>query len=192
MPPRVKKKKYPEDQLIRLIREQHPNGAAALYDMYGASLYGVIARIIPDTMRSEDVLQETFLKIWQCFAQYDPAKGRLYTWMFNIARRQSIDTLRSKSYRQETQTTELSGNEEFFVGPEVIYNRIDNSLARLTVGLLQGSEKKIVELIYYGGYTHAETAETLSIPLGTVKTRLARALKRLRAYYAVEVLPLAS
>lgn len=188
----VKKKKYPEEQLIRLIREQHPNGAAALYDMYSASLYGVIARIIPDTMRSEDVLQETFLKVWQCFAQYDPAKGRLFTWMVNIARRQSIDVLRSKSYRQETQTAELSGSEELLVGPETIYNRVDLGLAQVAVGLLRGSEKKIVELIYYRGYTHSETAEALRLPLGTVKTRWVRAIKRLRAYYAADRLPLAS
>lgn len=192
MPARVKKKRYPEEQLVRLIREQHPNGAVALYDMYSATLYGVISRIIPDSIRSEDVLQETFLKIWQSFGQYDAAKGRLFTWMINIARRQSIDTLRSKSYRQEIQTTELSGNEEIFVGPEVIYNRVDHRLARVTVSLLRGSEKKIVELIYYQGYTHAETAEALHLPLGTVKTRLVRAIKRLRVHYATEHLPLAS
>lgn len=176
---------------MRLIRERHPDGAVALYDMYKASLYGIIARIVPDTARSEDLLQEAFIRIWQSFEQYDPAKGRLFTWMVNIARNMAIDLLRSKTYKKDLLTGELGGHEEIAV-PVAAFDRADYHHVRQTAGLLKGSEKAIVDLIYYRGYTHVEAAEELKLPVGTVKTRLVRAIRRLRAHYDERPLALAS
>ena len=178
--------------LIRLIREKHPDGAAALYDMYGASLYGVIFRIITDVMLSEDVLQETFIRVWQSFALYDPAKGRLFTWMVNIARRQAIDLLRSKNYKKDLKTGELMGCDELLIAPVNYYDRADRAQVRQAVTLLADPERVVLELIYFRGYTHTEAAEALKMPLGTVKTCWLRAIKKLRGYYVADTLSMAS
>lgn len=187
-----RKKIFPEDKLIRLIRERHPLGAQALYDMYGASLYGVIARIVPETVISEDILQDTFVRIWAGIEGYDCTRGRLFTWMINIARHLAVDRLRSRTYRNHKLNQELDGCEELFVQPEIASGKADMALIRQTASALPDTERVIVELIYYQGYTHVEVAEQLCIPLGTVKTRLVRALKRLRMILDIRQMPLAS
>jgi len=175
-----KKKSYPEEVLIRLIRERHRKGAEALYDMYGASLYGVILRIVPDIVMSEDLLQECMLRIWQSFSGYDAAKGRLFTWMVNIARNLALDQLRSKAYRNQQKNEELVSCKDSIAVPEQSYSKIDQDLVRKGTAKLLANERCIIELIYYRGYTHLEAAAFLHIPVGTVKTRLVRAVKCLR------------
>ncbi|SEN06596.1 RNA polymerase sigma-70 factor, ECF subfamily [Mucilaginibacter gossypiicola] len=169
--------------LIRALRERHPQGARALYDMYYGALFGTIARIVPDQYQSEDVLQECFLRIWNQIDQYDSSKGRLFTWMVNIARNMAIDRLRSKGYRNDRKTGGLEGCEHIAQSHEGIFDRLDSRLIRKGMVILQQKELNIVDLIYYQGYTHTEVAEALQIPLGTVKTRLRTALQRLRVYY---------
>ena len=85
----------------------------ALYDMYSASLFGVISRIITDTPVAEDVLQETFVKIWNSFSGYSSEKGRLFTWMVNIARNLAIDKVRSKDFKNQSKNHELENNVTF-------------------------------------------------------------------------------
>lgn len=178
--------------LIRAISERHQDGARALYDMYSDSLYGVISRIITDTQLAEDILQESFIRIWQAFDQYDSAKGRLFTWMVNIARHMAIDKLRSRNYRNDHLTGELDGCEVLTNAHLHIYDRIDGRLIRQGLKQLRDIELKVVELVYFGGYTHVEAAEALQIPLGTVKTHLWQAIRHLRTYYSSPELQLAS
>jgi len=80
-----------EEELVLSLRHREKIAVEALYDMYSASLFGVISRIINDTTIAEDVLQETFVKIWHSFSSYNIEKGRLFTWMVNIARNKEID-----------------------------------------------------------------------------------------------------
>ena len=75
-----------EPELVHAILEKDKNGAEALYDMYSSSLYGVIFRIVQHQEIAEDLLQDTFIRIWNSFSSYDAAKGRLFTWMVNVAR----------------------------------------------------------------------------------------------------------
>ena len=82
--------------MIAALGKREKIAAEALYDMYSASLFGVISRIVIDTDTAEDVLQDTFVKIWNSFASYSAEKGRLFTWMVNIARNLAIDKIRSK------------------------------------------------------------------------------------------------
>ncbi|MEO3406840.1 sigma-70 family RNA polymerase sigma factor [Mucilaginibacter sp. CAU 1740] len=183
---------FPEAHLIRLIRERHPNGAKALYSMYSSSLYGVISRIVIDEAVSEDVLQDCFIRIWHNFHSYDENKGRLYTWMSNIARNLAIDQRRSKDFRNSHRHQKLSDFNEEFYEDEVCSLQVDIRFLRSYTQRLPDKERAIIDLIYYQGYTHAEVAEVLQIPLGTIKTRAVRAIKRLRIYYSTEVLAKAS
>jgi RNA polymerase sigma-70 factor (ECF subfamily) len=89
-------KKYSEDELIRLLKIKEPSAFSYLYDNYSGALFGIIYKMLDDRQLAEDVLQEAFVKIWNSFSNYDSLKGRLFTWMLNIARNLTIDTIRSK------------------------------------------------------------------------------------------------
>lgn len=157
--------------------------AEALYDMYSASLYGVIVRIVIHEELAEDVLQETFIKIWNSFNSYSAEKGRLFTWMVNIARNLSIDKVRSKDFRNQGKNQELENNVTFIDEQRnTVYNPELLGI-RDMVANLKPEQKSILDLVYFKGYTHVEAAEELGIPLGTIKTRLRMAIQQLRKYF---------
>jgi len=112
-------KKYTEAELVSLLKERQQPVFSYLYDNYSGALFSVINAIIPDKDTAGDVLQEVFVKIWKQSATYDATKGRLFTWMMNIARNASIDMLRSKNYQHNAQNRELTGNVYEQVGTTV-------------------------------------------------------------------------
>ncbi|WP_337942000.1 RNA polymerase sigma factor [Mucilaginibacter jinjuensis] len=154
--------------------------AEALYDMYSASLYGVIVRIVIDTAVAEDVLQESFVKIWQSFSSYSAEKGRLFTWMVNIARNLSIDKIRSKDFKNQTKNQELENNVTFIDEQKNTVYKPELLGIRDLVQKLKPEQKSILDLVYFKGYTHVEAADELGVPLGTIKTRLRMAIQQLR------------
>lgn len=181
-----RKLKLSEELLIRAIQEKTDLGAKALYDMYSASLMGVISRIVPDQLMAEDVLQELFLKIWNSFDKYDAAKGRLFTWIVNLARNMSIDTLRKKDYRQQALHVDIADYGSELVQPLPSFDPTDCKFVRTTVVKLPEKERQVLELIYFKGFKHTEVADALQMPLGTVKTRCRAAINSLRDYYQAD------
>ncbi len=165
------------------LRNREKIAIEALYDMYSSSLYGVISRIIIDTAAAEDVLQETFVKIWHSFSSYSTEKGRLFTWMVNIARNLAIDKLRSKDFKNQNKNQELENNVTFIDEQRnTVYNPELLGVKDL-VQTLKPEQKSILELVYFKGYTHVEAADELGIPLGTIKTRLRMAILELRKHF---------
>lgn len=151
--------------------------------MYSSSLYGVISRIITDTATAEDLLQETFLKIWNSFSGYDAGKGRLFTWMVNIARNLAIDKIRSKDFKNQNKNQDLENNVTFIdERKNTVYNPELLGVKEL-VETLKPEQKAIIELVYFKGYTHVEAADELGVPLGTIKTRLRMAIMLLRRHF---------
>jgi RNA polymerase sigma factor (sigma-70 family) len=172
-----------EEELVFSLRNREKIAIEALYDMYSASLYGVISRIITDTAAAEDVLQETFVKIWHSFSSYSTEKGRLFTWMVNIARNLAIDKLRSKDFKNQNKNQELENNVTFIDEQRnTVYNPEVLGIKDL-VQALKPDQKSILELVYFKGYTHVEAADELGIPLGTIKTRLRMAILELRKHF---------
>ena len=155
----------------------------ALYDMYCGSLFGIIKRILKDEEVSEDVLQETFVKIWQCFKLYDSSKGRLFTWMANLARNLALDKLKSKSYRNSMLNDKLCDLEPTVDHQFQIKSNPEIIGVREMVMSLKPEHKVIVDLVYYRGFTHSEAAEELNIPIGTLKTRMRMAVNHLRKFF---------
>src|SRR5271165_306170 len=151
--------------------------------MYSSSLYGVISRIIIDTATAEDVLQETFVKIWHSFSGYSTEKGRLFTWMVNIARNLAIDKIRSKDFKNQNKNHELENNVTFIDEQRNTVYKPELLGVKELVESLKPEQKIILELVYFKGYTHVEAAEELDIPLGTIKTRLRMAIQQLRRYF---------
>jgi RNA polymerase sigma-70 factor (ECF subfamily) len=172
-----------EEELILALRRREKIAAEALYDMYSASLYGVISRIVMDTAVAEDVLQDTFVKIWNSFSGYDADKGRLFTWMVNIARNLSIDKLRSKDFKNQNKNQELENNVTFIDEQRNTVYKPELLGLKELVDTLKPEQKSILDLVYFKGYTHVEAADELGVPLGTIKTRLRMAIEQLRKYF---------
>jgi RNA polymerase sigma factor (sigma-70 family) len=171
---------YTENELVQLLKQRTQAGFNYLYENYSDALYNIVLSIIQDKELSHDVLQEVFIKIWRQIEQYDSQKGRLFTWMANISRNASIDTLRSKSYHTQKQNRELT--ESVYTAAGSVNIETDKIGLRKIVGNLKDDFKVLVELAYFQGYTQDEISKALNIPLGTVKTRLRSALIQLREF----------
>lgn len=172
-----------EEELVLSLQHREKIAVEALYDMYSASLFGVISRIINDTAIAEDVLQETFVKIWHSFSSYSTEKGRLFTWMVNIARNLAIDKIRSKDFKNQNKNQEIENNVTFIDEQRNTVYKPELMGVKALVQTLKPEQKLIVELVYFKGYTHVEAAEELGIPLGTIKTRLRMAILELRKHF---------
>ena len=181
------KQTYHQDELIILIRARNQKAFAYLYDNYSKALFGVIDSIINNQEESEDVLQNTFLKIWNNFDSYDASKGRLYTWMLNIARNLAIDSTRSKHEKIKNKIQEAT---DFVYHKNKLYTE---DMEHETIGLkrmvdsLKENQREIIDLSYYQGYTQEEISKKLNIPLGTVKTNVRQALLKLRSFVKEEI-----
>jgi RNA polymerase sigma-70 factor (ECF subfamily) len=172
-----------EEELVQALRSREKIAIEALYDMYSSSLYGVIARIITDTATAEDVLQETFVKIWHSFSGYNSEKGRLFTWMVNIARNLAIDKIRSKDFKNQNKNQELENNVTSIDEQRNTVYKPELLGIKELVNTLKPEQKSILDLVYFKGYTHVEAADELGIPLGTIKTRLRMAIQQLRKHF---------
>jgi RNA polymerase sigma factor (sigma-70 family) len=172
-----------EEELILALRNRENIAAEALYDMYSASLFGVISRIVIDTATAEDVLQDTFVKIWNSFSSYSAEKGRLFTWMVNIARNLSIDKIRSKDFKNQNKNQELENNVTFIDEQRNTVYKPELLGIKDLVETLKPDQKSILDLVYFKGYTHVEAADELGVPLGTIKTRLRMAIMQLRKHF---------
>ena len=172
-----------EEELVFSLRNREKIAIEALYDMYSSSLFGVISRIVVDTAAAEDVLQETFVKIWHSFSGYSTEKGRLFTWMVNIARNLAIDKIRSKDFKNQNKNQELENNVTFIDEQRNTVYKPELLGIKDLVQTLKPEQKSILELVYFKGYTHVEAADELGVPLGTIKTRLRMGIHELRKHF---------
>lgn len=168
---------YEESELVAALRNKDEQSFSYLYEHYSGALYGVIKQIVNDAELSNDVLQECFVNIWRRIETYDESKGRLFTWMLNIARNAAIDKTRSKGFQQGQRQIPLDGE---ILQPSVKPGIDDFGLKKLILKL-KDEQRLLIDLSFFQGYTHEQIANALHIPLGTVKTRIRSALIQLRA-----------
>ena len=168
---------YEEHELVASLLRKDEEAFSYLYQHYSAALYGVIKQIVGDAELGNDVLQETFVNIWRRIDLYDETKGRLFTWMLNIARNAAIDKTRSKGFQQSQRQIPLDGE----VVQTSIRPGIDDYGLKKLILKLKDEQRLLIDLSYFQGYTHEQIATALHIPLGTVKTRIRSALTQLRA-----------
>ncbi|HEV7232228.1 MAG TPA: sigma-70 family RNA polymerase sigma factor [Bacteroidia bacterium] len=171
---------YTEEELIRLLKARDQTAFSSLYDNYSGAVYGVISRIVPEEESAQDILQETFVKVWNHFASYDASKGRLFTWLINIARNMAIDHTRSRLYKADLKNQSLSNSVNKINRQQSSQQNTDTIGLKSFVGKLKPEHKEIIDLLYFGGYTQEEVSKELNMPLGTVKTRTRAALQQLR------------
>jgi len=154
-----------------------------LYQSYSASLLGIISKVIRQEDVAEDVLQESFLKIWNCIDQYNPEKGRLFTWMARLARNKAIDHLRSRTEINKLKNDNIS---EFTLEINKLHQiQVNTEFIGLKqlLNALRPEHTKVLDMVYFQGYTQLEVSEILNIPIGTVKTRIRVAIKTMRSFF---------
>ena len=173
------KSTYSEAELVSLLQQKDEQAFSNLYDNYSGALYNIISQIVSERETASDVMQEVFLNIWRKISSYDPVKGRLFTWMLNIARNAAIDKIRSRAYQDSLKSHSLPDDAGAFANYAIKPVTDDYGLRKL-VNKLKDEQRVLVELSYFQGFTHEEIARTLNIPLGTVKTRIRSALTQLR------------
>lgn len=172
-----------EDELVSRLFNKDKAAFSYLYDNYAAALYGVVYRIVQDEETAQDALQEAFVKIWNSFQQYDKTKGKLFTWMVNIARNLAIDTTRSKGFKNQNKNLDLDKVVGFVDSQKSTSFNTEQIGLKAMVEKLKPEHRELIDLAYFGGYTQAEIAEELNIPLGTVKTRMRMAIIHLREIF---------
>lgn len=173
-------KKYSEEELVMLLQSRDQQAFSYLYDNYSAALNGIIYRMVENRELAEDILQEAFVKIWNNFSSYDTGKGRLFTWMLNITRNLTIDTLRSKGYKKQAKISSDENSVSNFTDDSNVAERFDAMGLRKQLVNLKPEQRSIIDLAYFNGYTQDEISKEMGIPLGTVKTRMRSAIIELR------------
>ena len=174
-----------ETAFVKRLQDGDRAAFAELYDRYGKNLYGVIFTIVKNEPDAENLLQDTFVKIWRNIALYDAGKGRLFTWLVVIARRIALDFVRSSEFsgKQMIQSADTLVSKEANSGES---ERLDHIGLDKVLQHLAPHLKQVIDLQYFMGYTQQEVSEELGMPLGTVKSRTRTALTELRQLLSFE------
>jgi RNA polymerase sigma-70 factor (ECF subfamily) len=168
--------------LIGRLQRRDPQALAELYDRYGRLAYSLILRVVRDTGVAEDLVQETFLRVWNRVQGFDADKGSIGPWLLAVARNRAIDYLRSTTGRARN-SLELDATDH-----PALYNDMEKDLLvsdkarRIKAAMLKLSpnQREVIELAYFEGLSQTEMAARMGQPLGTVKTWVRTALKNLR------------
>lgn len=169
-----------EDKIIHLLKTGDSYALNLLYEYYSDSLYGVILKVTQNEEIAEDALQETFIKVWKNASRYDPAKAKLFTWLFRIARNTAIDKLRSFNNRFHKEVQIDKSN--VYILPTTDFNQEVMDL-KDHVGRLDERYQIVLRALYFEGMTQQEASDELNIPLGTIKSRLKIGLRELKKVY---------
>lgn len=168
-----------ENQLVNRLQAREEQAMAFFYRNYQAALFQTILRIVQHRELAEDVLQESMLKFWQGFASYDRSKGRLFTWALRIGRNLAIDRLRA-ARAQRAAAPSAPFSEQTVGGLAAPAGFKPEHLdVRDWLQLLNASDRRLLEMLYFEGYTYPEAAQHLHLPEGTVKTRGRRIMRTL-------------
>ncbi len=169
-----------EEQIASGLKARETAILELLYIRYASALFGVIKRIVQDEPAAEEVLQDAFLKVWDKGEDFDPKKGRIFTWMLRISRNLAIDKVRSREYKEAWKTDAMADHSYTIDQKHRIEQRVEDIGVHQLLSHLDGDQQRILELLYFKGYSQSEVAKKEGIPLGTVKTKTRAALKSLR------------
>jgi RNA polymerase sigma-70 factor, ECF subfamily len=185
---RIRVERLGDEDLMLVVAEKDPEAFEVFYDRHGGAAYSLAYRIVGDRSGAEDVVQEAFLSIWRSGARYDRARGSVRAWTLGIVRNRAIDALR----RQSGGAPKLDFNDEAALeqrpAPELTdeqaLQRESASELRGALSELPDEQSKVIQLAYFGGFSHSEIAEMLSMPLGTVKGRMRLGIEKIRTQLA--------
>ncbi len=171
-----------DPELVKRLQRRDPQALAELYDRYGRVVFALILRVVHDAGTAEDLVQETFLRVWNRVQGFDAEKGSIGPWLLAVARNRAIDYLRSVAGRERNALEyEETDHPSLYVDME--QDILTSDQARIIKGALEklnANHRQVIELAYFEGLSQSEMAERMGQPLGTVKTWVRTALKTLR------------
>jgi RNA polymerase sigma-70 factor (ECF subfamily) len=162
------------------IRRREPQALIDAYALYGKRVFSLILRIVHDRQTAEEILQDTFMRLWNRYELYDAEKGALLSWLFRVARNGALDFRRKESRRGNFDVVFIEGDPEFEDLHEDVLSVETAFAVRDALSALPSAQKHLIELAYFEGLTHSELAEQTGESLGTVKSRIRLGLKKLR------------
>ncbi len=168
--------------LLQRIQAGDEDALVSLHAQYANLVFSVAYRVVNDQMAAEEVTQDTFMRLWNKSYTYDPEKGRFTTWLLTVTRRLAIDVLRLRT-RREPKTGMLFMDEDPGLWENTLIVDGGNDLRRnlkSVLNQLPSDQSELIELVYFYGMSHNDIAETLGLPLGTVKTRIRLGMQKLR------------
>ena len=174
-----------DEDLISLVEAADAEAFATLYDRHSRAAFSLAYRMMGDRQASEDLAQDAFLKVWRGAGSYRAERGSVRTWILSIVHNRGIDQLRSHASRRRTQerveaSAPRSQPSEAFAET---WRNSQRDQVREALNTLPAEQLKILELVYFSGYTHVEISELVDVPLGTVKGRMRLGLKKMRDYF---------
>ena len=169
-----------EEELILNFQKKNVKAFETIYQMYHKNILGVVLNIVRDSAIAEEVTQDIFIKAWNNASSYSPKKGRFFTWLLNIARNASIDKVRSKDFKNNSKNLDTQIFVDILGTHDNLNSETDAIGLRNFVNQLADTCKKIIELLYFKGYTQKEASESLDMPIGTIKTKNRNCISSLR------------
>lgn len=168
------------NDLIVAMQNRDEKAFSRLFTMYNEAIYGIINSIVRDEKVAEELVQDVFIKVWNNASSYNIDKGRFFTWLLNIARNTAIDETRSKSFKNSRKNLSTSNFVDIVRSSDSLNKKTISIGIKKFVDALKPACIKIIDLLYFKGFTQAEASEALEIPLGTLKTRNRACIKDLR------------
>ena len=170
------------DELLVLVGRGDREAFGRFHDLIAARVYGIVRSILRDPARSEETTQDVLLELWRTAPRYHPELGRAVTWSLTMAHRRAVDRVRSEQSSRERDQRYVDANPEIDQPDSASVVELSFDRARVVKALteLTPPQREAIELAFFGGHTHREVAALLSLPLGTVKTRIRDGLIRLR------------
>ena len=169
-----------EKHIVELLQERNDKAISLLYEHYGDTLYGVAKKVVRDEELAQDVLQESFVKIWKKSDSYDASKAKLFTWLFRITRNTAIDKLRSVNTKTDKEI-QIDVSDVYNLGVDSI--RPEFMDVRENLDKIEDKYQIVLEALFFHGMTQQEASDELDIPLGTIKSRLKIGLRELKKIY---------
>lgn len=174
-----------DETLVRLIVEARTEALGELYDRYGRLVFGLALNAVGDPATAEEIAQDVFLRVWQRARQYRADRAKVSTWLTSITRHRAIDQLRRDGSRPQQHSVAWAdlapGAEPSASSPEqATAAALERARVRAAVARLPAEQRQVLALAYFQGLTQSQIAETLALPLGTVKTRLRLGMQKLR------------
>jgi RNA polymerase sigma-70 factor, ECF subfamily len=176
------------DALLARVARGDEAAFEQTYDQVADAVFGLVRRVVRDPAQSEEVTQEVLVEVWRTASRYEPARGSAMAWIMTMAHRRAVDRVRSEQAASDRQAR-AANREQVVVYDEVaedVEARLDRERVRRCLDTLTDLQRQSVALAYYEGYTYREVAELLTVPLGTVKTRMRDGMIRMRDCLGVE------
>jgi RNA polymerase sigma-70 factor (ECF subfamily) len=172
-----------DEDLMQLVQRGDPRAFELVYDRHSGAAFSLAYRMVGRGNVAEDVVQEAFLSIWRSGARYERARGSVRTWVLGIVHHRAIDQLRRSSVHDKRRASDEGLEERLESGERTdteVARREEAASIRSAMDTLPADQSHVIELAYFGGFTHTEIAGILEAPVGTVKGRMRLGLEKLR------------